>query len=126
MIFTYSKIDSEMIMIPGIICLIFCYFLNKNQIYNHRRDYDLYRLIGMTKKDFMVKQFYKALLVTLVITVIELFWYIMICVDYGMIILPIQYILLSIVSVLIVLSMIYCLPFLHFFHEDLLSSFSWL
>lgn len=123
-IFEYSNLDPQIIIIPGIICLIFCYFLNKNQIYNHRRDYDLYRLIGMTKKDLMLKQFYKALLVILVIIVIELFWCIMICIDYGMIILPFDYIILSIVGVFIVVSVIYCLPFVHFFHEDLLSSFS--
>lgn len=106
----FSMMNIEMLMIPILICFIFCYYMNKNQMDNHYKDYQMYRMIGMTKKDLLMKQFAKAIFVTIYVLLIQLFWIIMIDIYYQVVMLPIVYVLLTCLGALIISVVIYCLP----------------
>lgn len=60
-------VDNELLMVGFVMFFFVCYFLNKNYIMNHQRDYQMLRWIGMTKKDMLIKEIYKALFSFLVI-----------------------------------------------------------
>ena len=43
-------VDNGLLMVGIVLIFFVCYFLNKNYIINHQRDYQMLRWIGMTKK----------------------------------------------------------------------------
>lgn len=116
----FSDIDTKYLILPACICLLFCYFLNKNQMLNHFHDYRLYHLIGMTKKDLMIKQFYKALIISFIVLCIEIFWNFMILVYYQLDFIVYK-LILSLVILLIVTSIIYCLPLYRLLQQDMMN-----
>ena len=119
----FSSIDPKILIIPAIICLIFSYFLNKNQILNNYNDYALYRLIGMTKKDLMKKQFCKAVLMSLFVLIVQIFWVIMIDIYYSVFKIPYLYVFLTWIVLILIGIVIYCLPISQLLKEDVILSF---
>jgi ABC-type lipoprotein release transport system permease subunit len=93
------------------ICLLFTYFLNLNYIQNNKNDYALLRLIGMTKKDIMIKQLYKAIWITALTLIIETLLFITI--EHTSVMLIFTIIALVFISSII----IYCLPIISLFSE---------
>lgn len=115
-------IEPSMLILPVIVSLIFCYYLNKNQMMNDSQDYGLYKLIGMTNKELIIKQFYKAIIMTIGIFVFELIWIIIFNTYYQLLIIPIKECILSIVAVFIMTSFIYCVPLYHMLKDDFILS----
>lgn len=75
------EIDDETINISPylvltllLICTIFCYEINKNEMVNHINDYMMQRLNGMTKKDLYKKQVYKAIYLSGLVMLLNILW----------------------------------------------------
>lgn len=54
------------------VCTLLCYVFNKYEMEMRRNDYSLYQLIGMTKKDIMMKQLCKGIIIFMIIEVLSL------------------------------------------------------
>lgn len=108
---TLVEIEPYMLITPMAISLILCYFLNKNQITNNKQDYQLYKLIGMTNKELIFTQFCKACIMTLSMSLFGMIWIIAFYSYYHTTTIPIIEYLFSCIMILVVTSIIYCLPF---------------
>lgn len=115
-------IDPSMLILPVIVSFVLCYYLNKNQMLNDIQDYGLYKLIGMTNKELMIKQFYKAIFMTLCILGFEMIWIIIFNLYYHLLIIPIKECLISILIVLFIMIFIYCVPLYHILKDDMILS----
>lgn len=105
-----ESISPKVLIIPMIICLIFCYFINQNYMFNNTHTFALSRIIGMTKKDMFIKYIFKAIWTTLFILGIQIFWIICLQFYYNVIFIPIVPVILTTLIVFIINIMIYCLP----------------
>ena len=117
-----DHINPYLLIIPFIVGLIFCYFLNKNHIMNHVNNYRLYHLIGMTKKELLRKEIDKALILSLYILLFECFWIVAFYAYYQIFnSIPIKEFLLSVVIIVFVNVFIYCVPFYRLLKKDTLK-----
>ena len=48
-------VDDEMMFVTMMMFFVSCYYLNKNYLLNHQRDYMMMRIIGMTKREMLIK-----------------------------------------------------------------------
>lgn len=103
-------LDPRLLILPVSLGFIFLYNLHKNQMMNDCQDIALYKLIGMTNRDIMKKQFYKALIMLLMVLVFEIFWIIMFNIYYHIFFIPLKGILLSILILFIINVFVYCYP----------------
>ena len=58
------NISPKLLILPVLVGFIFIYYLNKNHMINNSQDIALSKLIGMTNKEIMLKQLYKVLILT--------------------------------------------------------------
>ena len=65
-------VDNEMMVIGLIMFFVLCYYLNKNYLLNHQRDYMMMRIIGMTKREMLIKELEKGLYSFIIINIINI------------------------------------------------------
>lgn len=103
-------IDPKLLILPMLVGFIFIYYLNKNHIMNNSSDIALFKLIGMTNKDLMRKQLCQAFILSGIVIGIELFWIFILNSYYNLIFIPVLEFLFSVIVILIITVIIYCLP----------------
>lgn len=104
------NIDPILFVLPICAFLMFAYYLNKNDMMNHIQDYGLYSLIGMTHRELMIKQFFKALYISVGVLFSLVFWSLMYSLTLKGYYVPIIEITVIFICVLILSIMIYCVP----------------
>lgn len=103
-------INPKLLILPVLVGFIFIYFLNKNHMLNNVSNIALFKLIGMTDKELMIKQLCKALIVSGIVIGIEMFWILMLNSYYNLIFIPILEFSFTVVIVCVITVIIYCLP----------------
>ena len=82
-------IDFKLLILPILVGFIFIYYLNKNHMMNNSQDIALLKLIGMTNQDIIMKQLYKALIITSIVIAFEVFWIVMLNLYYKLVFIPV-------------------------------------
>lgn len=121
--FINDQLNPSLLILPVIVSIIFSYFLNKNDMINHKKDYALFYLIGMTKKDMFKKQLYKAVFMTYLIFVMIVIWILLIDLNLGILKIPVVEVFLMVSTIFIISLIIYCLPLYRLWKEDVLLPF---
>lgn len=109
-VFTNVKTNPYLLILPVIVALIFSYFLNKNDMMNHERDYALFYLNGMTKKDMLKKQLCKAIRMTYIILIIIVVWIALFDLYLQVLRIPVVEVLFMVCTIFLISLVIYCLP----------------
>ncbi len=65
-------VDDEMMFVTMMMFFVSCYYLNKNYLLNHQRDYMMMRIVGMTKREMLIKELEKGLYSFIIINVINI------------------------------------------------------
>lgn len=121
--FMNEQLNPSLLILPIIVSIIFSYFLNKNDMINHKKDYALFHLIGMTKKDMFKKQLYKAVRMTYIIFIMIVVWILLIDLNLHILKIPVVEVFLMVSTIFIISLIIYCLPLYRLWKEDVLLPF---
>lgn len=65
-------VDNEMMIVGLIMFFILCYYLNKNYLINHQRDYMMMRIVGMTKREMLIKEVEKGFYSFVIINIMNI------------------------------------------------------
>lgn len=95
-----------------VICIFLCSFMNKNEMVSRKNDYALMQLIGMTKKDLLIKQLLKGFIIFIIITCFNLLLIALECFYLRYFLFPyVEFIIVSMIT-LIVCFIVYSFPLL--------------
>lgn len=119
-VFKDFQINPIMIIIPAIVGLIICFYFNHNQMINNYNDYVLYHMLGMTKRDILMKQLCKAMIMTLCIIVINIVYLFLFNVYVNQFIFPYLQLIVCWSLIFIAYVMIYCVPLRDIFNNDMM------
>lgn len=65
-------VDDKMMFVTMMMFFVSCYYLNKNYLINHQRDYMMMKIIGMTKREMLIKELEKGFYSFIIINVINI------------------------------------------------------
>ncbi len=104
--------NSYVLYVSFMICILLCSFMNKNEMVSRKHDYALMQLVGMTKKDLLIKQLLKGFIIFIIITCFNLLLIALECFYLRYFLFPYaEFIIMSIIT-LIVCFIVYSFPLL--------------
>ena len=103
-------VDLKYVIVPIILGIIICFILNMNDIMNNIKDYAAYQLIGMSKKELVLKQWCKAVVMTGYNIVFMIAIILMLVASFNVDYFPILQLLLIIIGYFVAFSVIYVAP----------------
>lgn len=112
----------QYLCLPILVFVILCYYLNKNDMLNNIKNISLLHLIGMTNKELYLKQFYKAIIISISCLCFSIFWIVMMNLYYSIRFIPYVEFLSVMIMIIVSSTFIYCLPLVNILKNNIFDN----